>query len=85
MRATTGLLAASHVFVTASSYAAEDTLADIATVPTGDWRVVVDTPIGELPFNMELVRSGDDWTAIFKWSGTYGSLSHQRSRYISLH
>jgi len=44
---------------------AEDATTVPTTLHTGDWRFVVDTPIGELPFNMELVRDGDDWTATF--------------------
>ncbi len=44
---------------------AEDSATLPATLPTGDWRFVVDTPIGELPFNMELAREDDAWTATF--------------------
>jgi peroxiredoxin len=54
------------LFVLTPLYAhAEDTAALPTTLSTGDWRFVVDTPIGELPFNMELAQDGDEWTAIF--------------------
>ncbi|MBT5241468.1 MAG: TlpA family protein disulfide reductase [Rhodospirillaceae bacterium] len=65
MRATTALLSAILAFGTSASWAEEESAAAMPTVPTGDWRIVVDTPIGELPFNMELARDGDTWTATF--------------------
>jgi peroxiredoxin len=31
----------------------------------GDWRVVIDTPIGDLPFTLELSNDGEVWQATF--------------------
>ena len=40
---------------------AEDNL----DIRAGDWRFTFDTPLGEMPFNVELTQEGDSWTAAF--------------------
>lgn len=55
-----GLMMAS----TATAFAAEDGAAT-KTVPAGDWRFTFDTPLGEMPFNLELMNKGDTWSAAF--------------------
>ena len=34
-------------------------------VRAGDWRFTFDTPLGEMPFNVELTQMGDTWQAAF--------------------
>lgn len=65
MRLIATLLSAAIILGTQSAWAAEDGAAPAPTVPTGDWRIIIDTPIGEMPINMELAHDDGAWTATF--------------------
>lgn len=64
MRRAAGMVVLAATLAGSPSLAADDATTT-ATVPTGDWRLTIDTPIGELPINMELSQEGDTWTATF--------------------
>lgn len=65
MRLIATLLSAAITFGAHGAWAAEDGATTAATIPTGDWRIVIDTPIGEMPINMELTHESGVWTATF--------------------
>ncbi len=48
-------------FSASMSVAAEENL----DMQAGDWRFTFDTPLGKMPFNVELTQEGDIWTAAF--------------------
>ncbi|MEQ9447099.1 MAG: hypothetical protein RJS98_16165, partial [Rhodospirillaceae bacterium] len=48
-----------------TAHAAEDPVQNEQAMPTGDWRVIIDTPIGDMPFIMELSVEGEAWQATF--------------------
>lgn len=64
MRQVAGIVAIATTLAAGAASAADDAAAT-SSVPTGDWRLVIDTPIGELPINMELSRGDDAWAATF--------------------
>lgn len=67
MRQAAGMVSIAATLATSAAGAADNATPAAATVPTGDWRIVIDTPIGELPINMELAHDeeGDSWQATF--------------------
>lgn len=66
MRQVAGMVSIAATLVVASAASAADNATPAAaTVPAGDWRIVIDTPIGEMPANMELSQNGTEWTATF--------------------
>lgn len=39
--------------------------AAVAQIEAGSWRLSFDTPLGELPLNLELTQQNDEWSAVF--------------------
>lgn len=56
---------AATTLVASSAGSADNATPSTATVPAGDWRIVIDTPLGELPVNMELSQNDGEWAATF--------------------
>lgn len=57
--------AAAGVLAGAATATAEDVNTTTLSVPAGDWRFTFDTPLGEMPFNLDLTQDGERWTAAF--------------------
>ena len=53
------------VYFLCNGLAAAGTAAAEAQVRAGMWRVTFATPLGELPFNLELSQGEDAWSAHF--------------------
>lgn len=65
MKTAIGLISTAMFTLTTAIASAADDGQSGAQVSAGDWRFAFDTPIGELPFNMELAHDGETWTATF--------------------
>jgi peroxiredoxin len=61
----TGYLAGIILIVSTGLANAADEATSSATVPPGDWRFTFETPLGEMPFNLELMQDGYAWSAAF--------------------
>ena len=65
MKMVTGYLAGIILMVSTGLANATDDAASSATVPPGDWRFTFETPLGEMPFNLELMQDGYAWSTAF--------------------
>ena len=65
MRWTAGLISTAIALSATAAWASDEGVASAQTIQSGDWRIVIETPIGGMPVNMELTREGEDWTATF--------------------
>lgn len=61
----TAAAAIAALYAGSTAQAADEQMSSAHAMPTGDWRVVIDTPIGEMPFTLELSNEGQDWQATF--------------------